>query len=73
MARTKLEDAVLSLLGEANQGEKEVTETGTPDWAGLPARKDAKAEPRVTVPLISFGPRRSATELPWTTLGSRAE
>lgn len=76
MALTNLEDAVLSLLGEANQSEPEVTQTGI-ESPRLRRSARRNAETRVGsrngVPPIDFGPRRSDNELPWSSLSSQAE
>ena len=64
MALINLEDAVLSLLGEANQSDPEVTQTGI-----KPAHLRRNAPKTVVgVSAIDFGPRRSDDELPWSTL-----
>lgn len=76
MALTNLEDAVLSLLGEANQREPEVTQTGIESpLLRRSAHRDAETRvgPRKGVPPIEFGLRRSENELPWSTLSSQPE
>ena len=74
--KNNLEDAVLSLLGEGNLDSEEVTETGTPDWGRLAKlerkNEETRVAKRVIVSSIRFAERRSANELPWNTLASRA-
>ncbi len=68
MALTNLEDAVLSLLGEANQCEPEVTQTGI-ESPLLRQSAQRNAETRVGTRKgfapIDFGARRSDSELTW--------
>ena len=71
MALINLEDAVLSLLGEANQNEPEVTQTGieSPLLRRSARRNDeTRVRTRKGVAPINFGLRRSDNELPWSTL-----
>jgi hypothetical protein len=73
---SKLEDAVLTLLGERELEPDEVTEPGaaSPDWGKLEQlEKDCQTrqhQPRRArpVPIIYFSRRRSDDELPWSAL-----
>lgn len=70
---SKLEDAVLTLLGEREIEPDEVTEPGTaaPDWGKLERLGQTMAHvsrrPRA-VPVLRFARRRSPNELPWSAL-----
>ena len=70
-----IEDAVLSLLGEQAQESAEPTLSGTPDW-GLLDRLEPEAHTRqhssrvATGARFKFATRRSAEELPWSTLAT---
>jgi hypothetical protein len=63
---SKLEDAVLTLLGESSLEPDEVTEPGTPapDASKLEPMEHVSKRTRA-VPVFYFAKRRSSNELPW--------